>query len=506
MIRRALTGVAKPGLLSAGGVLGVLAVVLLLAGTVPASAQDVLAPEQASFGGGGADEVAAADSAPGGPAMVSEQDRFSAVILGESWLTLLGAFFGAGLLLSFTPCVLPMVPILSGIIVGQGGNISAWRGFSLSLAYVLGMAATYTGAGALAGLAGAQIQAAFQQPWIIMLFAALFGVLALGMFGVFNLQVPAAIQSRISGLANRQKAGTYAGTAAMGALSALIVTACVAPALIGALAVIGQQADVVRGAVALFALSLGMGAPLLVMGASAGHVLPKMGPWMNAVKGAFGVMLLGVAVWILDRVLPGAVTLALWAVLVFLTGVFLGAFEPLPQGPTSPRRLAKGVGLLACLYGAVLLIGATLGGENPLKPIPGPLLAGGSAAPTEKALVFQPIESVVELERALAAAQAESRPALVDFTADWCPTCKELKTYTFPDPAVIAALEPFVLLRADVTDYDDDDRALMEFVGSFGPPTIAFFDARGVEQPDFKIVGYVPPADFAAHVDRVAAL
>jgi thiol:disulfide interchange protein DsbD len=454
-----------------------------------------------------ANEVAVAGAAPEGSQMVSEQDRFSAVILGDSWWALLGVFYVAGLLLSLTPCVLPMVPILSSIIVGQGAKVSAWRGFSLSLAYVLGMAATYTVAGALAGLAGAQIQAAFQKPWIIVLFAALFAVLALGMFGVFNLQMPAAIQSRISGLTNRQKTGTYAGTAVMGALTALIVTTCVAPALVGALAVIGQQGDVARGAIALFALSIGMGSPLLVMGASAGHVLPRVGQWMNAVKGVFGVLLLGVALWLLERVLPGAITLALWSLLVFLTGVFLGAFEPLPQGPTPARRLGKGVGLLACLYGALLLVGATLGGDNPLKPLQGTLLAGGGAARIEaEELAFQPIESVAELESALAAARTEGRPVMVDFAADWCVSCKEMEAYTFPDPTVIAALEPFVLLRADVTANDAADNALLQYFESFGPPTIAFFDARGTEQPDFKLVGYVAAQPFAAHVSRVAAL
>jgi thioredoxin:protein disulfide reductase len=451
------------------------------------------------------DEPSVTGAAPAGGRMVSEQDRFSAVIVGGSLWALIGVFYVAGLLLSFTPCVLPMVPILSSILVGQGAPVSAWRGFSLSLAYVLGMAATYTVAGALAGLAGAQIQVWFQKPWIIVLFAALFGVLALGMFGLFNLQVPAAIQSRIAGVANRQKSGSYVGTAVMGALTALIVTTCVAPALVGALAVIGQQGDVVRGATALFALSLGMGSPLLVVGASAGHVLPKVGPWMNAVKGVFGVMLLGVAIWLLERVLPGGITLVLWAMLLFLSGVFLGAFEAQPQGATPGRRLAKGVGLLACLYGALLLVGATLGGENPLKPIPRPLLAGTGAAPAE-ALDFQPIESVAELERALAAARVDGRPVMVDFAAEWCVSCKEMEAYTFPDPKVVAALEPFVLLRADVTANDADDQALLRFFSSFGPPTIAFFDARGKEQPDFKLVGYVQAGDFAAHVARIAAL
>jgi thiol:disulfide interchange protein DsbD len=442
-----------------------------------------------------------------GAGPVSEQDRLAALVLGESWGLFLATFYGLGLLLAFTPCVLPMVPILSGIIAGHG-TVSAGRGFALSLSYVLGMAVTYTAAGALAALAGEQIQAVFQKPWIITLFASLFVVLALGMFGLFQVQMPAAVQTRLANLANRQKAGSFAGTAVIGALSALIVTTCVAPPLVAALAVIGQSGDVVRGASALFVLSLGMGSPLLLVGASAGRLLPKVGPWMNAVKAGFGVMLLGLAIWMMERVLPGTVTLTLWALLVFLTGVFLGALEPLPAAPSALRRLSKGLGLLACLYGALMLIGATLGGENPLRPLPrgfAGLAAGGPMSAADR-LAFQPIESVAELERALDAARAAGRPVMVDFTAEWCVSCKEMEEYTFTDRGVIAALEPYALLRADVTANDDHDKALLKYFGSYGPPTIAFFDARGGAQPAFKLVGYVPAETFRAHVERLAAL
>ena len=309
---------------------------------------------------------AAVPAAPAGGELVSEQDQWLSRIVNGSWWTLLGGFYVAGLLLSFTPCVLPMVPILSSIIAGQGGTVSAQRGFLLSLSYVLGMAATYTAAGAVAALAGSQVQALFQKPWLITLFASLFVVLALGMFGLFELQMPAAVQTRLANMANRQKGGTFIGTAIIGALTALIVTTCVAPPLIGALTFISQTGDVARGSGALFALSMGMGTPLLLVGASAGQLLPKVGPWMNTVKAGFGVMLIGVAIYMMDRVLPGTVTLVLWSLLVFLTGVFLGAFEALPAAPTPMRRLAKGIGVLACLYGALLLIGATLGGDDPL--------------------------------------------------------------------------------------------------------------------------------------------
>jgi thiol:disulfide interchange protein DsbD len=289
------------------------------------------------------------------------------------------------------------------------------------------------------------------------------------------------------------------------------VTTCVAPPLIGALTFISQTGDVARGSGALFALSIGMGTPLLLVGASAGQLLPKVGPWMNAVKAGFGVMLIGVAIWMMDRVLPGSVTLVLWALLVFLTGVFLGALEPLPAAPHPVRRLAKGIGLLACLYGALLLIGATLGGDDPLRPVPQSAAiraAGGGlvAAQREEGLPFRPIETVAELDAALAQARTESKPVMLDFTAEWCVSCKEMEEYTFPDAQVVGALQPFVLLRADVTDNDDDDQALLQRFRSFGPPTIAFFDRSGFERSNFKLVGFVPPDKFSAHAARLAAL
>jgi thioredoxin:protein disulfide reductase len=452
-------------------------------------------------------EFPAAAAASEGP--VSEQDQWAARIVKGSWLSLLGWFYVGGLALSLTPCVLPMVPILSSIIAGQGA-VSTRRGFALSLSYVLGMAATYTVAGALAAIAGGQIQALFQKPWIITLFAGLFALLSLSMFGVFELQMPTALQTRLANMANRQKAGTFLGTAVIGALTALIVTTCVAPPLVGALAVIGQTGDVARGSGALFALSIGMGTPLLAVGASAGQLLPRVGPWMNTVKAAFGVLMLGMAIWMMQRVLPGTVTLVLWSLLVFLTGVFLGAFEPLPAGPSAIRRLAKGVGVLACLYGALLLIGATLGGEDPLRPIPQAAVAragtGGALAVAKPALDFRPIESIAALDAALAEARGGHRPVMLDFTAEWCISCKEMEHNTFPNEGVIGALKPFMLLRADVTANDKDDQALLQRFHSFGPPTIAFFDAGGTERENFKLVGFVPPADFTKHVTDLARL
>lgn len=455
-------------------------------------------PPSSAFAGQIADE----------PVLISEQDRLASVIINDSWLQVLGIFYLAGLLLAFTPCVLPMVPILSGIIAGQGDNVTAAKGFALSLTYVLGMAFTYTIGGALAAMAGEQLQAAFQAPWVLTIFAGLFVALALSMFGMYELQMPASVQTRLANVSNNQKAGTYIGTAIMGVLSALIVTTCVAPPLVATLAVIGQTGDVPRGAGALFALSMGMGSPLLVVGASGGKFLPKSGPWMNAVKAGFGVMMLGLAIWMMERVLPGGVTLLLWALLVFLTGVFLGAFEPLPEAAPAGQRLGKGVGVMACIYGAVMLIGVTFGGHDPLQPIPRGSFATAATGEVSTGghLAFEPIETIDELEVALTDARASGTPVMFDFNADWCVACKEMEKYTFSDAGVIAALDEFLLLQADVTENDDDDKALLQHFQSFGPPTIAFFDSAGREQPAFKLVGFVPADEFTSHVERLAAL
>ncbi len=439
-----------------------------------------------------------ADTGP----MRSTQDALADKIRSGSLLAVLATFFGAGLLLAFTPCVLPMVPILSGIIVGAGRDrpVSRGRAFSLSLAYVLGMALTYTVAGAAFAAAGRQAQAFFQQPWIIVVFAGLFVLLALGMFGVFNLQVPAAFQERVTGLSNRQKQGTLVGTAVMGALSSLIVTACVAPPLVAALAVIGQSGNVFRGGAALFALSLGMGAPLLLVGASAGRLLPKAGAWMDAVKSAFGVMMLGVAVWMLGRILPGPLTLALWAALAFVSGYCL-----LTMGDKDPKRLAvavrRGFGVLALVYGVLMLVGALAGRSDPLQPLAGVVGHGGGEA-TEHRLELKRIKSVADFERELAAAQAAGRPLMLDFYADWCVSCKEMEDQTFTDPAVQAELASAVLLQADVTANDDVDQALLEHFGILGPPTIVFFAAEGAERRDFRVVGFQPASEFRDHAAR----
>jgi thioredoxin:protein disulfide reductase len=447
--------------------------------------------------GGGSANAAPAGSAPASSAPASlaasqpGQFRFEALARSGSLLAMIGWFYLAGLALAFTPCVLPTVPILSGIIIGHGRKVTGARGFILALAYVLGMALTYTVAGAAFAAAGGQVQAAFQKPWIVASFAALFVAMALSMLGLFTVQMPAALQTRVVQLSNRQTAGTLGGVALMGALSALIITTCVGPALVGALAVISQTGEVARGAAALFAMSIGMGTPLLIVGASAGRLLPKSGAWMDTVKKLFAAVMLGVAVWMLARFLPERVALALWAVPAATLATVL--WTATHRGSSAGAWSLRLAGLVAGLYGIALLTGAALGGTDPLEPIP-------AWAAARQPLVFTPIHSVAELDGAVARASREDRPVMVDFYADWCTSCKEMEATTFLDPAVQKALAGSVLLRANVTANDADDRALLKRFGIYGPPTIAFYGRNGQERARYRVVGYLDGAQFAAAV------
>ena len=434
---------------------------------------------------------------------VTEQARLAQVIQTSSMWVAAGVFFLAGLGLAFTPCVLPMVPILSGIIAGEGDDVSPMRGFTLALSYVMGMALVYTAAGIAAAAAGAQLQAMFNQPWVLILFAALFVALALAMFGAFDLQMPSGIQSRLAAVSGKQKSGTMIGAFVMGALSSLVVTACVAPALIAALTVMAQSQDWVRGGVALFAMSLGMGAPLLAVGAAQGKLLPKAGPWMVAIKGAFGFMMLGLAIWMLGRILPGSVTMTLWAALVFMSGVFMGGLTTLSHDSSVAQKLGKGFGLLAILYGIVLFLGAMTGGSNPLKPMASISFgSGGVMIAEEEHLEFQRIKTVEDLDRELSRAASEGKTAMLDFYADWCVSCIEMEEYTFTEQVVHDVLANTVLLQADVTANDEQDQQLLQRFGVFGPPTIIFFNNRGAQVSGYEVVGFMEAEDFAAHVEK----
>jgi thiol:disulfide interchange protein DsbD len=449
-------------------------------------------PTATAAAGGGAGGSAGGNGTGGN--YVSEQDRLTALLTGGSLATVLASFFIAGLLLSLTPCVLPMVPIVAGLVAGQGQRPSTARAFALSLAYVLGMAITYAAAGAAFAAAGKQAQAVFQQPWIIALFAALFIAMALSMFGFFTLQMPSAIQTRLAGASNRQQAGTFGGVAVMGALSSLVVTACVAPALVGALAFISQGGSVLRGAGALFVMAIGMGTPTLIVGASSGRLLPKAGAWMDAVKQLFGALMLGVAAWMLARLVGDRWALLLYAVPLLAAAVVLVRLRARSAGARAGSRVAAA----AAIGWALLLgVGAVRGGSDPLHPLASPQLAQAQEPN------FERISSVAELDRVVLAAAAAGQPVMLDFYADWCVSCKEMEHYTFTDPQVRKSLGGMRLLRADVTANNDDDQALLKRFGIFGPPTIAFYDRAGHEQPDYRVVGYMKASPFAALLQRL---
>jgi thiol:disulfide interchange protein DsbD len=432
----------------------------------------------------------------------SETDRITSTLVGgNTWLIIL-SFFGFGLLLSLTPCVFPMIPILSGIIAGQGEHITTRRAFTLSLVYVLAMSVTYTIGGVLAGLFGQNLQATFQSPWILGSFAILFVLLALSMFGFYELQLPSRWQSRLSEASNHQHGGNYTGVAVMGLLSALIVGPCVAPPLAGALIYIGKTGDALLGGIGLFSMAIGMGAPLLVLGASAGKLLPRAGIWMDSVKAVFGVGMLAVSIVLLERILPPAISMLLWGALLVTTSVYMGALRQLSIEASGWDRLWKGLGLVMLIYGALMLVGVATGGRDTVQPLRGlGFSASGEAQSGE--LRFKRIKSLSDLEREVTAASALGQPVMLDFYADWCVSCKEMERYTFSDPAVHRALKDFVLLQADVTANDETDQALLqEHFGLPGPPAIIFYARDGSEQRAFRVIGFMNAAEFADHVTR----
>ncbi len=444
--------------------------------------------------------LAAAGSAPAGAASVLGEDALIAELFrGETWL-LIASFFGFGLLLSFTPCVLPMVPILSGIIVGRGHHLTRMHALMLSAAYVLGMAITYALAGVAAGLSGALLSAALQNPWVLGGFALVFVVLALSMFGFYELQLPSALQSKLAGASGQLHGGHFFGVFAMGMLSALIVGPCVAAPLAGALLYISQSGDAVLGGIALFAMALGMGVPLLAVGASAGALVPKAGPWMEGVKRFFGVLLLAVAIYLVSPVIPIALQMLAWAALLVLSGVYLRAIDPLPQGARGFARIGKGVGIIALVAGIAYVIGALSGSRDVLQPLSGLRGAAAGAPSAGPAVAFQRVGSIAELDAAVAAAAGKT--VMLDFYADWCVSCKEMERYTFTDPAVQARLARMIKLQADVTAGSADHQALLKRFRLFGPPGIVFFDPAGREIQGLRVIGFQAADKFVTVLDQ----
>ncbi|MCU7843647.1 MAG: protein-disulfide reductase DsbD [Candidatus Thiodiazotropha sp. (ex Monitilora ramsayi)] len=434
---------------------------------------------------------------------ISELDQIANTMKGGSTLLIVSVFFLLGLGLAFTPCIFPMIPILSGIIAGHGDKITTKKAFTLSLVYVLAMALTYTAAGVLAGLFGGNLQAYFQNPWILSTFALVFVLLALSMFGFYDLQLPSSLQSKLSEVSNKQSGGSITGVAIMGFLSALIVGPCVAPPLAGALIYIGQTGDAMLGGLALFALSTGMGAPLIAIGTSAGKLLPRAGSWMDAVKAVFGVALLGVAIVMLERIIPEEIAMLLWGILLITSAIYMGALRHLEIEAGGWQKLWKGLGMVFLIYGSLMLVGAAAGGKDTLQPLRGIAFSGGSGGAAHNELVFTRIKSLEDLNREVASASAEGRSVMLDFYADWCVSCKEMEKYTFSDPEVIRALSNTRLLQADVTANDEIDQALLQgHFGLPGPPAIFFYGTDGKERKGFRVVGFVPADEFADHVNR----
>ncbi|MFA7241576.1 MAG: protein-disulfide reductase DsbD [Sulfuricellaceae bacterium] len=429
-----------------------------------------------------------------------DSSRIAALLKGGGFWLIITSFFGFGLLLALTPCVFPMIPILSGIIVGQGQHLTKGRTFALSLAYVLGMAITYALAGIAAGLSGALISNALQNPWALSGFALVFVLLAFSMFGFYELQMPNFIQSWFNKEANQIKGGNLAGVFAMGALSAVIVGPCVAAPLAGALLYIGQTSDVVLGGAALFALALGMGVPLLLVGMSAGALLPRAGAWMSGVKNFFGVLMLGMAIWLVSPVISAALHMLLWAALLIVSAVYLHALDPLPHPVNGFKKFWKGVGVIALIAGVLLLIGVLSGGRDILQPLGGLRVSGTGTQTAEAAhLKFAPVKTSAELATRIR--QSAGKIVMLDFYADWCISCKELERFTFTDPAVIGKLKDAVLLQADVTANSADDLALLKQFNLFGPPGIIFFGKDGKEIG--RVIGFEPPEKFLASLEAV---
>ncbi|HRI17430.1 MAG TPA: protein-disulfide reductase DsbD [Burkholderiaceae bacterium] len=427
---------------------------------------------------------------------VGEESRVEAALRSGRFWPVVGVFLVAGLLLSFTPCVLPMVPILSSLIAGQGAEVSRLRGLALAASYSLGMALVYTAFGVAAGLAGEGLAAALQTPWVLGAFAIGLLVLAASMFGFYELQLPHALHGHVHRASHKMPAGRVAGVFAMGGISALLVSPCVAAPLAGALVYISQTRDVVLGGTALFSLATGMSVPLLVLGVSEGALLPKAGAWMEGVKQFFGVLLVGVAIWTVQPVLPEPLVLALWGML--LVGSAVALFEFRRAGRRPLWRLVAAA--IAGLVGVLQLVGAASGGTDPLQPL-AHLRAGGSGATARAstAVGFMPVRNVAELDRALKTA---GRPVMLDFYADWCVSCKEMERFTFSDPAVQARLAGALLLKADVTANTAQDRELLKRFELFGPPGTIFFDAQGREVAGTRVIGYQDSGRFLATLQR----
>lgn len=431
------------------------------------------------------------------PPLITEQKapdgEIAQIFTQYNWAMILLIFFGFGILLSFTPCILPMVPVLSGIIVGHGKDVTTRKAFFLSLSYVLSMSITYAIAGAVVAKLGANVQVNMQSPWVISIFSFIFILLALSMFGYYEFKLPDSWQTKISGSSRNQRGGHYIGAAIMGCLSTLILSPCVTAPLIGVLTYIAQTGNVVLGSLTLFFLSLGMGTPLLLIGTSAGRWLPEAGSWMNAVKGFFGILLIAVAIYLMARILPGSITMGLWASLLIFTGIYCGA---LTHSVSHQEKFQQGIGIISLGYGLLILIGASMGATNPLQP-----LANLQAATASESTIMQQPKTLNDIKQAIA--QANGKPIMLDFYADWCASCKVMDETTFKDPRIEEVLGRFAVIKIDVTANNEEDKKILAHFNVVAPPTFIFFNTKGEQLNRLTRVGELSADDFLSTLNQV---